>query len=259
MKKVQHHKESLSKKIIFNYNRLWRQLYYDYLYECDTYQISVCAADPNGYYNAIHGITKITPTLEQHICSIELKHAVQLGVFSFQQQLPGWIRRPSEDENWWEIKLSNTNFPKVESNKLQLDLFSFKHKEQLDIFLEIDKIANNLSDALVSTLRNNIIQRHDFKSCLVLGTYNNNPCGCGYLGIVDNIAYLAEGGVLPEFRKNGFHKIITQIRLNEAAKSASKAVMVCAANSDSNKTAKSLGFQKVATRYFFERQLSDRN
>ena len=87
-----------------------------------------------------------------------------------------------------------------------------------------------------------------------MGLSEGVSCACGEVGLVKKTAFLAEGGVLPEYRRQGFHKDITLYRLKIAAEQgATEAVMVSSQNSKSNRTASSLEFKKIGERRFFQK------
>jgi hypothetical protein len=86
---------------------------------------------------------------------------------------------------------------------------------------------------------------------LFLLTVNNQPAAISTVGLYQNIAYLAEAGTLPEYRKLGLHTYLSLYCAQYAYQQAAHfAVVTCTHDAITNCTAKRAGFKLL-----WERQL----
>lgn len=248
-----------SNDIIFGYNRLWYQMYADALYESPEYHITVTPECPVSYYNAAHGLSDVSTTKLREIETIFARHHVAPGLYLMEEEAApaGYNAIENDTENWWVKSLTP-----IENTSVSLpEGFSIRQVDldvagELESFLAVDAIANDLDKVLVRSLMDHIMERREYENALFLGFYHGIPCACGSVGFVGDVAYLAEGGVLPEYRGRGFHTALTLHRIAYAAPLAKRVVMVSSISSGSNATAQSLGFERLFSRYFFQKRMA---
>ncbi len=242
-----------NKDIIFAYNRIWHQLYADELIETPDYQVTITRSQPDSYYNALHGLYAVSSQQQGAAEAIFARHHVKPGIYLEDGITPPDDYRitAGDSETWWLFDLKKLP---AETDLAEGYTIHEVDPDALEGFLAIDAVANELPPVLVGGLKQNILTRREYTNILLLGSFNGVPVACGSVGLVGEIACLAEGGVLPEFRGRGFHKALTLKRLQVAASAGARwAVMVSAAGSRSNTTAQSIGFERLMTRHLYQK------
>ena len=242
-----------NKDIIFAYNRIWHQMYADELIETPEYQVTITKSQPDSFYNALHGLDAVSLQQQGEAEAIFARHHVRSGIYLEDSVAPpdGYRQAEGDSETWWLFDLKNLP---AETDLTEGYIINEVDPDALDGFLAIDAAANDLPPVLVDGLKQRILTRRNYTNRFFLGSFGGVPAACGSVGFVGDIACLAEGGVLPEFRGRGFHKALTLRRLYEAASSGARwAVMVSAAGSRSNTTAQSVGFERLLIRHLYQK------
>lgn len=238
---------------IFAYNRIWQQLYADELIELPDYQITITPGQPDTFYNAAHFAGPASPKNMGDIEAVFGARNLRAGLYLPEGIMPpaGYEIVAENEEVWWIKPLDADVLNPALSEGLTIQRVDL---DELDDFLKVDAVANDLDDGLVALLARLIRQRRSYENRLFIGLHAGMPVACGSVGFMGGIACLAEGGVLPEFRGRGFHRSMTCHRLAEAVQAGARyALMVSAAGSRSNTTAQSVGFERLMTRKFYRK------
>lgn len=258
--------------LIRSNNIIWKLLYYDELIDYPYYQLTYFTQADQGYYNCAQAITRLSKNdlmlIEKYYHKRKVSPAFYTDPVS-ESWLPRLLRRhgyqeiESQNENWWIIQLTDHKLSqldklellKIDNNMVGLDMV--KTDVQLNEFLNINRLTNQLTFPIIESLERNIKNTQQDGASLInfLGKVNNMSVSCGSLGLIRDYAFMAEDGTLPDYRQKGLHSYITQQRLLYAYKLGAKlACMTCSLDSNTNKTAKKLGFSLAFKRIFMSKE-----
>lgn len=247
-------------------NRFWLGLYYDELVDESSYQLTYCAQADEPYLNCAQAVSAPPPFTE---IESYYQHRNSLPAFYTDSENERWLvplltnrqyqEIPSQNESIWGLQLSpekieilaRTRFSDYE----ELELREVHSLHDLKTFHRIDVLCNELPPLLAQSLLDKLqkarIKEVESKHFIICA--NGLPAGCCSMGLCKNTAYLAEDGVLPEYRRRGFHCYSMQQRIISAYKQRASCVLTtCSTDSFTNLSAKKTGMSLMCTRRFFQ-------
>jgi hypothetical protein len=252
---------------IRNNNIIWWLMYYDELQEHAHCQLSCLVPADYGFYNCAHAVTRLMPSdLEQ----IE-------DFFTARRVPPAFYVDP-ENEAWLPERLSAAGYSEIpeegeefHSRPLSMPLPAIDLRISpervtiravtpgspgFDDFMRINQAANHQPPEVFAKLTRRLAERRrdGATNTLLLGTVDEEPAFVGAVGLVGNVAYLAEAGTLPRFRRMGLYNHMLGERLRVAAAAgAHTAVFTCAPAADSGRIAAGAGFKLAFRRRYFRK------
>lgn len=251
-------------------NRFWKNLYYDDLIETSDYQLSYCKNANEPWFNCAHAIAS-TPQfslIEPYYLNKNLQPAFYTDTLNEQWLAPllserGYQEIDSQNENIWYLSLSAKNIKDIAQLNFNhsnegIELRPVTTPDELKLFIEINRLTNQLPYPLADSLASNLQYRHvdgvEAKHFIVFKA--GYPAGCGSVGVYNNAGFLAEGGTLPEYRQQKIHCFSMQQRcLYAFARKASHIFTTCDVQSFTNHSASRLGMKLVCVRRFFQKPI----
>ena len=249
--------------------RFWKKLYYDELIESSGYQSSYCKNADEPWFNCAHAASSIPPFsfIESYYLDKNRLPAFYTDTLNEQWLISFLLKRnyyeiTSQNENIWYLNLctqSIKNITKLQFVNLDndIELRSATTLDELKLFIEINRLTNELPDPLAHSLFENIRHKNvkDVEAKHFIIFKSGYPAGCGSAGIYNNVAFLAEDGTLPGYRRQGIHCYSMQQRFLYAfSRKARHVLTTCSRESFTNHSANKLGMKLVCTRRFFQLQ-----
>lgn len=254
------------KKLIVANNAVWKQMYYDDVFDFDDFQLSYLKNAQLPWYNCAHVFGEIKADIVKRV-EYEFSRLGQNPAFYVESQThagdcqvlidSGYRKIEEFRENWLVFNLNKAPDLLLSSLKLRFpinfEIMEVNRRDSVMVseFLHIDAETNDLSHSTIEVIRRHI-ENPSFKNRYYLGSFEGKFGFIGSMGMHEDVAILAEGGTLQQFRGHGLHKIMTLFRLKEALQlSASWAMYTTDGNSLSMQNALKLGFECLFYRNFY--------
>jgi hypothetical protein len=252
-------------------NAVWYLMYYDELVEMPHWQLTFLREADAGFYNCAQAVTRLDDEDLERIEGFFTTRGVPPAFYvdaDSSAWLPilleknGYIKVDDETEHWWALELTRdciqrwreTLFHKRPPADVTIEEVAPGGPAQFESFLQVDQVANQLPDAIVAKLRRNIgthtwpgARNHYF-----LGRVQGEPAFSGSVGFYSDMAFLAEGGTLPIFRRAGLHAEMIRHRALFAHQHGARwLAFTCTCMALSNRTGSRLGFELAFVRDYF--------
>jgi hypothetical protein len=254
-------------------NAVWRLMYYDDLVETPRWQATFLREADAGYYNCAQAVTQLDEGDREWIEKFYAGRGVAPAFYDDPVSggwLParlgrhGYSEVHEEAEHWWVAELTEDRIARwgeakhrLRAEGVSLEEVEPADSEQFEWFLHVDRVANQLPDAIVSKLRRNVLERKlpGVRNHYFLGRVRGAPAFCGSVGLCGDMAFLAEGGTLAGHRRRGLHaEMIRHRALFAARRGARWLAFTCSRSALSNRTGGKLGFELAFARRFFRKE-----
>jgi GNAT superfamily N-acetyltransferase len=238
-------------------------MYYEELVDHAHYQISYLGGADRDYFNCAHCL---------NVCDDEDLQTIE-GFFKQRGACPaiyldsanpdsyedllikrGYSEIFEEAENWYGLDLSAFKPEQKPINGFEIKRVATP--EQLDDFLRINQITNELPDDVVRRLKANLQNlKGGIEIDLFVGYFKGQPAAVAAIGYAGRFGFMAEAGTLEDYRGQGLYKAIIAARLNAAKKRNINFIFVnCDKDAFSNQGCLSTGFTFLEQRRFFKQE-----
>ena len=171
-----HNKLPTIHQIVRSSNVIWFLMYYDELVQKKFYQLSYLQGADRDYYNCAHVLnidkSDVLADIENYFYVKKLKSSIYLDPQSpetLEETLvkSGYKENFDEQENWYCFDLLNCNddclifdkYLKIDSKIVQYKNLFPINKKDLQDFVSVDAVVNEIPDDIVSKLINNAVTK----------------------------------------------------------------------------------------------------
>ena len=252
--------------IVSNSNKFWDTMYYDSVELLPYAEVSLLKNADRDYYNAAHNVTTLSP---QQLFEIEeiFRQRVILPAFyedpyldsstSELLSLHQYSYLPEEDEHWYGYDLTSSS---IKSPALNLEDFSVKvttpqESPTFEDFLTVNAESNNLPSHLINRLKSGLrANKHNIRLYLFVAYVGKTPVATKATGIVNAMAFNAEGATLPAYRRLGISSVLSSKACSLALSNGAREIYTnCDKHAWSNNVYQRIGFNKLFTRRLFRK------
>lgn len=211
---------NLVSKFIRATNAIWNLTYYDKLLTYPDMQVVVTTNLPDQYLNSAQEITTSNLELIENRLLQEGISAPSIyvdpntpGVLLEKMKLAEYHIQEDQTEIWRildirnrDVLLKNIEVPVPDMAALDWNVEDIPDQE-LQEFLRIDKETNQIDDATILQLKNNLKSKRDpnVRILILLTKVNMEYSTCLCLGIADGVGVISEAGTLEKYRGKGVY------------------------------------------------------
>lgn len=248
--------------IVHHSNRFWLAMYYDILLQEPFCQISFLPSADRLYYNVAHCLTSAQDNnlavIEQAFQQHNLTPAIYWDDAAPKNLLETLKSRnytliAEEQENWYALDLQA---PLPASYGAEITMFTAAEGTQLDNFIRINAAANNLPEDMAQNLKQRLLQQNgDIKTLLFIAHVDGQPAATLAVGIVNDMAFIAEAATLPAFQRKGLFLALTHAACKASIDVQCRAIYCnCDRDAFSNNGLQRYGFNKSFIRQFYQQK-----
>lgn len=254
-------------------NAVWYLMYYDELVDTPSWQLTFLREADAGFYNCAHAVTRLNDADQECIEAFFMDRGVAPAFYVDPEssawlperlQQHGYVEVDEEAEHWWVVELTQDRserwrqscYHKLAPGEVAIELVAPDDSASFEAFLRVDQRANQLPDNIMAKLRRNILT-HTWpgaRNHYFLGRVRGEPVCSGSVGFWSGMAFLAEGGTLPDHRGAGLHtEMIRQRALFAHQHGARWLAFTCTRTALSNRTGSRLEFELAFVRHYFRK------
>lgn len=254
-------------------NKIWFLMYYDELVDSPYYQLTFLQNADLPFYNCAHALNKLSPEIIKEIEQfyitrnyppsfyLDPNSPTELGHYLVTH---GYHKIDSETENWYGFDLSKISisspkpdiYLKYDASQTtfkQISTSSHYFSDYIKIDMQANQTPKNIENKFIKHIKEHTIRGAD--NYFFLGLINEIPIVTCSVGIYKNLAFLAEGAVLPEFSRRGLYSyMLSQSLLFAQKKRCKYAFFTCNTEAYSNNAGKKVGFELTFKRYYYRKE-----